>query len=253
MDALVTRLRAAGCVFAEDEAAVLRDAARSPEELEAMTVRRLAGEPLELVVGWASFDRIRVRVAPGVFVPRLRSTLMVRLAAALLRPGGSTVVDMGCGTGAIGAALADRVPAAEVWAVDIDPDAVACARLNLSPDRVLLGDLFAPLPSDLRADVICANAPYVPTGAIALMPHEARDHEHRIALDGGSDGLDIQRRVIAGSPRWLAPGGTLLVETSEHQAEATAALMRHAGLSPAVHSDAEVDGTVVSGRLHPPT
>ncbi|MCA1981653.1 putative protein N(5)-glutamine methyltransferase [Nocardioides nematodiphilus] len=247
MDLLVTRLRSAGCVFAEDEAAALREAAGSPEELETMAVRRIAGEPLEQVLGYADFAGLRLRVTPGVFVPRLRSTLMVDLAAALLPPG-AAVIDLGCGTGAIGAAVAARVAQAEVWAVDIDPAAVACARLNLPADHVLEGDLFSPLPPDLKADVICANAPYVPTAAIATMPPEARDHEHRVALDGGPDGLDIQRRLIAAAPPWLAPGGTLLVESSRQQAETTATLMTAAGLKPQIHTDAARDGTVVSGQ-----
>ena len=248
MDLLVARLRAAGCVFAEDEADALRAAADSVEELEAMAVRRLAGEPLEQVLGWAEFAGLRIHVAPGVFVPRLRSTLMVELAVDRLVPG-ATVIDLGCGTGAISAAVAARVPDAEVWAVDIDPAAVACARRNLPAQRVREGDLFDPLPADLQASVICANAPYVPTDAIATMPPEAREHEHRVALNGGADGLDVQRRVITDAPRWLVPGGTLLVETSRQQAPTTAALMSAAGLTATVHRDDDVDGTVVSGRL----
>ncbi|WGL52853.1 putative protein N(5)-glutamine methyltransferase [Nocardioides sp. BP30] len=245
--ALLARLRAAGCVFAEDEAAALEEAAGTPEELEAMVVRRIAGEPLEQIVGWAAFAGIRVRLLPGVFVPRLRTTLMVRLAADRLRPG-DVVVDLGCGSGGIGAAVAVRAPGAEVWGIDVDPAAVACARLNLPPERVLLGDLYDPLPAGLRARVICANAPYVPTEAIALMPPEAREHEHRVALDGGPDGLAVQRRVITGAAAHLAEDGTLLVETSRDQAPLTAALARAAGLSAVIHTDDEVDGTVIEVR-----
>lgn len=248
MDELVARLRAAGCVFAEEEAAVLRETAGSDDELERLTVRRVAGEPLERVVGWASFAGVQVRLRPGVFVPRRRSELMVRLAVERLRPGGA-VIDLGCGSGAIAAAVAARIPEVELWAVDIDPDAVACARLNLPKATVVLGDLYEPLPAALRADVICANAPYVPRGAIALMPPEARDHEHRVALDGGPDGLAVQRRVIAGAPRHLAPGGSLLVETSRAQADATMALATRAGLDASVHRDDAIDGTVVEARL----
>lgn len=263
--ALVARLRAAGCVFAEDEAAALLDAAGTPDELESMTVRRIGGEPLEQVIGWAGFDGIRVRVLPGVFVPRLRTTLLVRIAAERLRhrvgptaTAGTAPVtdqsplrifDIGCGSGGIGAAVAARVPEAEVWAVDVDPDAVACARLNLPPQRVLLGDLYAPLPDGLRARVICANAPYVPTDAIALMPPEAREHEHLIALDGGPDGLVVQRRVIAGAGTRLVAGGSLLIETSRAQAPLTAAVATAAGLTVTIHTDDDVDGTVVEARV----
>ena len=111
------------------------------------------------------------------------------------------------------------------------------------------GDLDAPLPAELRGrvDVVVANAPYVPTEAIALMPPEARDHEARVALDGGADGLDVQRRVAAAAPRWLAGGGHLLIETSEAQAPATAAAMTAAGLSARVARDEDLDATVVVG------
>ena len=253
---LVARLRAAGCVFAEDEAAVLEEEAVSravapghvAAVLETLLLRRLAGEPLEAVVGWAELDGVRVRVASGVFVPRRRSALLVRLAVAV---GPRVVVDLGCGTGALGAAVAARLPTAEVWAVDVDPAAVACARLNLPPDRVLLGDLYAPLPDRLHGvvDVLLANAPYVPHDAIAFMPPEARDHEHRVALDGGPDGLDVQRRVIADAARWLRPGGVLLLECSRGQAPMTAELMRRAGLEARTHVDDDIDGTAVTGRL----
>lgn len=256
MDELVAQLRAAGCVFAEEEADVLRSSASSAEQLRDLAVRRMAGEPLEHLVGWASFDGLRVRVTPGVFVPRLRTTLLVRVAAGLLTAG-DVVVDLGCGSGAIGAAVAARVPGVEVWAVDVDPAAVACARLNLPPERVLLGDLLDPLPAGLCARVVCANAPYVPTAEIGLMPPEARHHEHRVALDGGFDGLDVQRRVAAAVPALLAPDGVVLIETSRAQAAATAALLAAAGLATRLHVDDEVAGTVVAGRrtrkvVHPP-
>jgi release factor glutamine methyltransferase len=250
-DPLVARLRAAGCVFAEEEAALLRAAADSADVLETLVARRVAGEPLETILGWAEFAGIRVTCAPGVFVPRRRTELMVRLATDGLAPG-ARVLDLGCGTGAIGAAIEARVPGVEVWAVDVDPDAVACARRNLSPERVLLGDLYEPLRAGLGFAVILANAPYVPTDEIALMPPEARDHEHRVALDGGPDGLDVQRRAIAGAPARLAPGGALLVETGRRQAETTAALMRGAGLAARIETDDEIGGTVVVGTREGP-
>jgi release factor glutamine methyltransferase len=236
-------------VFAEDEAALLVAAAPTPAGLERLVAARVAGTPLELLLGYAEFCGLRVAVAPGVFVPRRRSALMVERAAALLRPG-AVVLDLCCGTGAIGAALAARFEDLEVWAADLDPDAVACARHNLPPARVVGGDLYDALPDHLRGrvDVVVANAPYVPSGAIALMPPEARDHEHRMALDGGPDGLTLQARVAAGAPDWLAPGGALLVETSDRQAPATLDLLRRAGLAPVLATDAEIGGTVAIGR-----
>jgi release factor glutamine methyltransferase len=213
-----------------------------------MLARRVAGEPLEQVVGFAEVDGLRVAVAPGVFVPRLRSLTLVRLAVAGLRAG-DVVVDLCCGTGGLGALVLRDVPGTEVWAADLDPAAVACARRNLPPDRVLEGDLFAPLPRALRGRVgaLLCNAPYVPTAEIAAMPTEARDHEHRVALDGGADGLDLHRRVLAEAPGWLAPGGRVLVETSRRQARATQALASAAGLRAEVVRDDDVDGTVVVG------
>jgi release factor glutamine methyltransferase len=113
------------------------------------------------------------------------------------------------------------------------------------------GGLDAPLPADLRGRVavVVANAPYVPTDSIALMPHEARDHEPRVALDGGGDGVDVQRRVAAAAPRWLAPGGSLLIETSEQQASLTAAAATAAGLVVRVERSEELDATAVVGTL----
>ena len=241
-------LRAAGCVFAEDEARLLIDSARSPADLATRVARRVAGEPLEHVLGWAEFCGLRIAVGAGVFVPRRRTELLVRLATPLLRPG-DVVVELCCGAAAVATALVAAMPGIVPHAVDIEPAAVTCARRNLGDARVYEGDLDAPLPPSLqgRVAVVVANAPYVPTNAIALMPPEARDHEPRVALDGGADGLDVQRRVAAAAPRWLAPGGSLLIETSERQAPSTAAAIAAAGLVPRVERSEELDGTVVVG------
>ncbi|WP_439423112.1 putative protein N(5)-glutamine methyltransferase [Saccharothrix sp. HUAS TT10] len=236
-------------MFAEDEARVLVAAAGSAAELELLTARRVSGLPLEHVVGWAEFCGSRVVVEPGVFVPRRRTEFLVRVAAELVGPG-SVVVDLCCGSGAVGAAIVDRVPGVEVHAADVDPVAVRCARRNLGADRVYEGDLYEALPVSLlgRVDVVVANAPYVPSGAIGLMPPEAREHEPLVALDGGVDGLDVQRRVVAGAARWLAPGGRLLVETGAAQAVwSVAEFVRH-GWGAGVASDEELSATVVVGR-----
>lgn len=254
MAGLVVTLRAAGCVFAEDEAALLVEAAAGDAAaLAAMTARRVAGEPLEQIVGWAEFDGLRLAVEPGVFVPRTRTTLLVDEAAALLshRAVGqrAIVVDLCCGVGAIAAALLQRAALLDVHAADIDEAAVRAARRNLPGESVYLGDLFDALPGALRGrvDVIACNAPYVPTDAIALMPPEAREHEARVTLDGGADGLDVHRRVAAAAPQWLVPGGALLVEASEGQAPATAAIFAAAGLTSRIARDDERDATVVVG------
>jgi release factor glutamine methyltransferase len=244
---LVAALRAAGCVFADEEARLLVGEASSPGELMAWAARRMAGEPLEHVVGWAAFDGLRIAVDPGVFVPRRRSELVVQVAA---REPADLVVDLCCGSAAFGAALARRWPTAEVHAADSDPVAVECARRNLPSERVHEGDLYAGLPGDLRGrvDLLVANAPYVPTDAIATMPRDVRDHEHPDALDGGSDGLDVLRRVAADAPAWLRRGGRLVVETGRDQADRMASLVNELGMSAVVETDDELGGTVVLGR-----
>ena len=247
----MARLRAAGSVFAEDEARMLVDAASSPDELESMVARRIEGEPLEVIVGWASFCGLRIVVEAGVFVPRRRTERLVEEADALATPG-MLVVDMCCGSGAVAAALISRQPGLDVYAADIEPAAVRCARANLgSRGRVFEGDLFDPLPGSLRGrvDIIVANAPYVPTDAIGLMPPEARIHEPRSALDGGSDGLDLQRRVVDAAPDWLRPRGRLLIETSERQAPATVLAFERGGFAASILRSEELDGTVVVGTL----
>jgi release factor glutamine methyltransferase len=248
----VTRLRAAGCVYAEDEARLLFAADSDAADLERMVAQRCAGIPLEHVLGWADFAGVRVSVDPGVFVPRPRSELLVACAVALARPG-DTVVDLCCGSGAVGAAITDGAGPLDLHACDIDPAAVACARRNLEPrsGHVHLGDLDAALPQALlgRVRVIVANAPYVPSAAVALLPHEARDHEPLFALDGGEDGLDLHRRITACAPRWLAEGGHLLIETSEDLAPRTAALMTVAGLAARFVRSEEHDATVAIGTL----
>ncbi|GAA2792876.1 putative protein N(5)-glutamine methyltransferase [Saccharopolyspora taberi] len=230
-------------MFAEDEARLLLATARTPGELDAMAARRVAGLPLEHVLGWAEFCGLRVALEPGVFVPRRRTEFLVSQAAKLVAPG-SVVVDLCCGSGALGAALAATVDGVEVHAADIDPAAVRCARRNLGRDRVYEGDLFDALPAGLRGriDVLLANTPYVPTESVGLMPPEAREHEPRVALDGGADGLDVQRRVAADARRWLAPGGSVLVEVSDGQAAHSVAVFAGHGLEPRVvrHEEATV-------------
>ncbi len=246
---VVATLRAAGCVFAEDEARLLLDAAATPAELDELVRRRVGGEPLEVIVGWAEFRGRRVAVDAGVFVPRQRSAFVVENAVALARPG-AVVLDLCCGAGALGLAVAAAVEGAELHAADVEPAAVTCARRNLAGrGRVYEGDLYEPLPEALRGrvDILVVNAPYVPTDEIALMPPEARDHEPLVALDGGSDGVEVHRRVAAGAPQWLAPGGHLLIETSEHQASLTAAAMAEHGLVPRVSTSEEYYCTVVIG------
>ena len=249
---VVARLRAAGCVWAEDEAALLEAAVADPAELDALVARRVAGEPLETVLGWVEFLGHRLVVAPGVFVPRRRTELLARLTLARVaerRHESSTpvVVEMCCGVAPVAAALADLRVGLHV--ADVSAAALDCARLNAPTSTAHLGDLYDALPADLRGrvDVLAANAPYVPSDRIADMPPEARDHEPRSALDGGADGVDLHRRLAAGAAEWLAPGGVLLVETSPSQAALTVAAMRAGGLEADVEEDDEVGGCVAVG------
>ncbi len=249
--AIAARLRAAGCVFAEEEALLLVESARSPRELPAMIARRAAGEPLEHVVGWAGFCELRIAVGPGVFVPRRRSELLAREAAALT-PAGSVVIDLACGAGTLGVAIAALAGDIELHACDIDPVAVTCARRNVEPvgGHVYQGDLYQPLPARLGGQVttIAANVPYVPTDQLALMPAEARDHEPVVALDGGQDGLDVLRLAAAGAGDWLRPGGHLLIEASMAQAAAASEAFAAAGLEPTSRNDPALGATIIIGR-----
>jgi release factor glutamine methyltransferase len=254
---VVARLRAAGCVFAEDEARLLADAAHTTAELDAMVGQRAAGLPLEQVIGWAEFCGLRIHIDPGVFVPRRRSEFLVRTAIALA-PARPLITDLCCGTGALGLATAAGLGGCgrggkktELHAADVDPAAVQCARRNVEPagGHVYQGDLFGPLPERLRGriGILICNAPYVPSYEVAFLPAEARDHEPRTALDGGPDGLAVLRALAAQAPRWLAADGHLLVETSELQAPAMAAAMRAAGLAAQVRSCEE--STVVTASF----
>jgi release factor glutamine methyltransferase len=247
--ALVARLRAAGCVFAEDEAALLVEAAGSAGELERLVAARAAGVPLEQLLGWTDFCGLRIAVDTGVFVPRQRTALLVAEAARLVRAG-DVVLDLCCGSGAIGAALLAAVPGLVLHAADSEEAAVRCARRNLPGAYVHRGDLFAALPRELAGclALVACNAPYVPTDAIALMPPEAREHEPRVTLDGGADGLAVLRRVVAEAPTWLRPGGSLLFEVGERQVPAAEAMLVTAGLEPRLCRDEEVGATVVAGR-----
>lgn len=265
---LIAVLRAAGCVYAEDEAAILQESAGSAVELQRLLAQRVQGVPLEHIVGWADFDGFRVAVAPGVFVPRQRSVFMVEQAMAALAGravrGGlpPVIVDLCCGSGALGAAVVRRFqggapqPAGqqhrpcELHATDVDPAAVACAAKNVSAfgGDTYCGNLFDPLPKRLRGrvDVIVANAPYVPAGALDFMPREARLHEPEAALNGGADGLDLHRAIAAQARDWLRPGGTVLLECSTGQAAASCAILAGQGLSSMIRHSEGHDCTVIA-------
>lgn len=248
-DGLIASLRAAGCVFAEDEADLLLSADVSELVLADLVRRRIAGQPLEYLLGWAEFAGLRIIVEPGVFVPRRRTELMATVARDRLHDGG-ILLDLCCGTGAVAAAVSAVVENVQVFAADCDPAAVRCARQNLSAAVVFEGDLFEALPSVLRrrVDVLVANAPYVPTDSITLMPPEARLHEAPVALNGGPDGLDVLRRVVAGAGAWLTSTGIVLVEAGETQLPTLTAFAEAQGFHSVVHTDDEIGAIVVELR-----
>lgn len=246
---LTLRLRAAGCVFADDEAALFLDAARDEQGLERMVQRRLAGEAPEHIVGFAEFCGLRIGIVPGVFIPRQRSAALVDQAVALCQAG-SVVVDMCCGTGALGRAVAERVSGITLHAADSDSLAVACAVRNLAGvGTASTGDLTDALPGTLRGgiDVMVANVPYVPSAALPRMPAEAREHEPAATHDGGADGLDVFRRLVGAVHEWLAPGGSILSEINEGQADAALAACSAAGLVGRTFIDDDRETTIVIG------
>lgn len=246
-----TRLRSAGSVFAEEEAEVLRAAAREGAELEAMTRRREAGEFLEHVVGRVEVMGEQLAVAPGVFVPRRRTALLiaevVREARARRAP---RVLEMCAGAAPVATLVARRVPGARVHAADVDAAALAAARENLPPGAGLhRGDGWAALPPGERFDVIAAVPPYVPRESLALMPREVREHEPRAALLGGEDGLDHVRTLLDGAADRLAPGGVLLLELHRGQCRAAAAAARATGRLGAVGQVLGEDGSTAVLRV----
>lgn len=219
VETVTGRLVAAGCVAAGEEATELVAAAPDEPTLESWLRRREQGEPPAWITGTLVFCGRPLHVAPGVYVPRPQTEELARRAAALL-PAGGSAVDLCTGAGAVAAHLRAQVPTAAVVGVDIDPRAAACARRNGVPAAV--GDLAGPVRGHRFVDVVTAVAPYVPTGDIRLLPADVQRHEPRRALDGGDDGLDLVRRVVAAARRLLRPGGWLLTEIGGAQDEALA-------------------------------
>ncbi|WP_258804578.1 putative protein N(5)-glutamine methyltransferase [Pseudarthrobacter sp. NS4] len=189
--AVASTLRSAGCVFAEEEAQLLFAEASGPAQLADCVRRRAAGLPLEYILGWAEFAGRRIKVGPGVFVPRRRTELLVKEAASILNAAGvsasAVVLDLCCGSGAV--------------------------------------------------------------VAIRSMPPEARLHESRLSLDGGTDGLDVHGRVAAAARKWLDPAGHVLIETSGQQAAGTASVLSAAGFAVRTARSEQLDGTVVVGTV----
>jgi len=208
--------------------------------IEDLIARRLLGEPLAWIIGWVRFCGLRVRVDPGVFVPRPHTEALALRAVALLPPLG-VAVDLCTGSGAVAAVLGSERPRAAVVAADIDPLAVACARRN--GVRALEGDLDEPLRPSWRGrvDVMTAVVPYVPTEELHLVPSDVLAHEPRRALDGGRRGTLVLVRAAEAATRWLRPGGCVLLELGGDQAEEVAKTLADVGLSE-IHVHRDDDG-----------
>jgi release factor glutamine methyltransferase len=220
-DPLVARLRAVGCVFADEEAAEIRRVVGTDEErADAVVASRADGIPLEHALGTALFAGIEVAVGPGVFVPRARAEKLVETAVAA-RPEARVVVDLGTGCGAIAAALVSRLPESGVHAIDLDPRALTFARRNATRYGFTVheGEWWDALPHELRGriDLAVAYLPHVPTARLDDIPGDYRAHEPDLAVAGGPDGLDPLRVVIAGLDSWLAPDGVLVTLVAEEQ------------------------------------
>jgi release factor glutamine methyltransferase len=229
LEAVVDRLVTAGCVAAAEEAAAFLSAAPDERTLEAWVCRREQGEPPAWITGTVRFCGQTLHIAPGVYVPRHQSEELARSAAQLL-PHNGLAVDFCTGAGAVAAHLKAQVPTATVIGIDIDARAALCARRNGVP--TLVADLGEPLRRGDRFDLVTAVAPYVPAGELRLLPADVQRYEPRLALDGGADGLDLVRRIVAAAQRLLRPGGWLLVEVGGEQDTLLASTVAAAGFDP---------------------
>lgn len=234
------RLRAAGCVFAEDEIAMIRRHATSDADIDAAVERRADGLPLEVAVGVAEFAGVTVAVTPGVFVPRTRAEPIVDVAVRT-RPRARMVVDLGCGAGALAAALGSRLPEAELHACDLSEAAVDLARRNLPGAHVHHGSWWDALPARLRGqiDLAVGYLPHVPSSRVDGIHADFRAVEPVSAVDGGADGLNHLRAVLAGADEWLAPDGVFITLLSMGQT---------GGLPGRVEPVDEDDAVLVVGR-----
>jgi release factor glutamine methyltransferase len=226
LEEVAERLRAIGCVAAEEEACELADSAHNPQELADFLNRRSQGEPLAWITGRIQFCGHRLHVAPGVYVPRFESEELARRAAAALALAGGRAVDLCTGTGAIASVLIREVPEAVVIGVEVDRRAAACAQRNDVP--VIVADMGEPLRSGV-SDVVTAIAPYVPTDQLEFLPADVQRYEPRLALDGGEEGLDLLRRVVSVSARLLQRRGYLFIELGGDQDRRLAPALRLAG------------------------
>lgn len=204
------------------------------ERFWALVERRVRREPLQHITGWVSFAGIELKSDGRALVPRPETELLAVAATGLLRESARLsampVVDLCTGSGAIALAIVAAMPGAEVWATDLSAEALAlagdnCAALGVATE-LAQGDLFDALPDGLcgRVGLVCANPPYIAEAELEQLPPEVRDHDPRVALDGGADGMSCIRRIAGALAEWLAPGGQALIEVGDGQWRRAASL-----------------------------
>lgn len=209
--------------------------------------RRAAREPLQYILGTEEFLGLTFKVSPAVLIPRPATELLVLKTAERLQeafPGQPAlrVADIGTGSGCIAIGLCRLLPAAEVWAVDLSPEALAVARENAERHGVagrvhlLQGDLYAPL-AGRRLHGIVSNPPYIPAGELETLEPEVQSYEPRLALSPGQDGLAVVRRLIAGAAQHLEPGGLLALEVGAGQGTEVLGLLESAGFAARGYQD----------------
>ncbi len=247
------------------------DLAREPERVlaareeiifrKAVSLRRLR-RPLPYITGEAWFYGREFKINRAVLIPRPETEMLVDLALrACQSVPEPKLADIGTGSGCLAVTLAAERPEARVWATDLSGDALKEARKNVVRygllDRVTLlhGDLLGPLPEVLRFDVVVSNPPYITEAEVLGLQPEVRDYEPILALSGqpgavGSDGTALHRRLLSESRVFLKPGGTLLLEVGQGQAQRVAEMARTLGYDQvAVHDDFSKIGRVVSACL----
>lgn len=223
-------------------------------DLVAARARRI---PLQHIVGSAPLGPVTVSVGPGVFIPRPETEVLVDVALEYLDGlNEPVVVDLCTGTGCVAISIASEHPGARVWAVELGERAFHTACRNALhakvEDRVQVvhGDLFDPLPQALlgNVDLIVSNPPYIPSADLPDLPAEVLGFEPHEALDGGADGLDVFRRIVAGSAEWLVPGGGIAVELDSGRVADAALLLGEQYEGVAVRKDLTGRDRIVDAR-----
>lgn len=223
------------------------------EQFHALIRRRAERVPLQHLTGKAFFRNVELSVGPGVFIPRPETESVAGAAIAeALRLRGPLVVELCAGSGAISAAVLDEVPGVRLVAIEREPDALVWLRQNLvgSAAEIIAADLREPQPQLAeQADVVVVNPPYVPLADLNDLDPEVRDHDPATALFAGADGLALMPDVIATARRLLRPGGLVVIEHGDEQADACLTLLAAGGFEAAEsHRDLAGRPRYVTGR-----